>query len=182
MTERKVQFGSGPKKLHPSGWENYDKDVNISRPLKFGDGSVDYILAEHVIEHVPCRAALQFLEECYRVLRPNGVARIIVPGLERYARRAGWEHLEYMKKRGWIADISTQQAVKVCIRGHGHLSWWTEELLEVVMEAVGFETDVCWPHQSRHEALQEVDCHHKDVGIDFNLMESVVVEGSKRVI
>lgn len=47
---RKIQFGCGGNKL--DGWENYDRDVNISKPLPFEDNSIRFIFAEHVLEHV----------------------------------------------------------------------------------------------------------------------------------
>lgn len=56
----------------------YDLDVVAdARRLPFRDGSLDRISADSVIEHVP--HPHQVLAECFRVLRPGGVLKIITP-------------------------------------------------------------------------------------------------------
>jgi SAM-dependent methyltransferase len=53
-----------------------DQTMDI-RSLTFGDGSFDLVLCNHVLEHVwEDRAAMA---ELYRVLRPGGVALVMVP-------------------------------------------------------------------------------------------------------
>lgn len=41
----------------------------------------------HLLEHLDRDAAVAFLEESYRVLRPGGIVRIVVPDLELIVRR-----------------------------------------------------------------------------------------------
>jgi SAM-dependent methyltransferase len=43
------------------------------------DGTVDAIYASHVFEHISVYRCPRVLADCYRVLIPNGVIRIIVP-------------------------------------------------------------------------------------------------------
>lgn len=52
---------------------------DLLRPLPLPDGSVDRILSEHFLEHIPLHGIAHVLRECHRVLRPGGVARIAVP-------------------------------------------------------------------------------------------------------
>lgn len=59
---------------------------NLLDPFPFADGSFDAVYHSHVLEHFPRHAALDFLRECLRVLRPGGVLRVAVPDLELLAR------------------------------------------------------------------------------------------------
>jgi predicted SAM-dependent methyltransferase len=54
---------------------------NITKPLPFAEGSVACIYSAHVLEHLYREDALALLHECYRVLEPRGILRIVVPDL-----------------------------------------------------------------------------------------------------
>ena len=55
------------------------------RRLPFADGAVDGIRVEHFVEHLEPREELpNFLRDAIRVLRSEGVLRIIVPDARRY--------------------------------------------------------------------------------------------------
>jgi predicted SAM-dependent methyltransferase len=43
----------------------------------FGDETLDFVIASHLIEHLP--NPLGFLKECQRVLRANGILYLVVP-------------------------------------------------------------------------------------------------------
>lgn len=58
--------------------------LDIARPLPFDDGSVDWVYAEHLIEHVPLPVATAWLAEVRRVLAPGGLLRLSTPDLRRY--------------------------------------------------------------------------------------------------
>ena len=78
-----VNIGCGSRKYPGQiGLDRYpasaaDLLADLSRGLPFADGSVDEIVAEHVLEHVPDLVAL--MEEIHRVLAPGGVLRLEVP-------------------------------------------------------------------------------------------------------
>ncbi len=58
--------------------------LDITRPLPFADHSVDWVYAEHLIEHVPLGTAVHWLGEVRRILRPGGLLRLTTPDLARY--------------------------------------------------------------------------------------------------
>lgn len=71
------------------GWLTLDLDqpsdvmCNIKREqLPFLDGSVGYLYASHVLEHLKDDEIRFFLRECHRVLRPSGLLRLVVPDLD----------------------------------------------------------------------------------------------------
>jgi predicted SAM-dependent methyltransferase len=59
--------------------------LDIGAPLPFDDGSVDWVYAEHLIEHVPLPVAIRWLTEVRRILAPGGLLRITTPDLAKYA-------------------------------------------------------------------------------------------------
>jgi predicted SAM-dependent methyltransferase len=85
-----LHVGSGFVRL--DGWLNTDVlpisplYLNAKRPLPMKDNTVSYIFGEHFINYVSRKQARAFFEECYRVLRPEGVLRIATIDIEALAR------------------------------------------------------------------------------------------------
>jgi len=80
-----VNLGSGTKKLHDE-ITNVDiypfKNVDVvadARDLPFKDGSVDLIICDSVLEHVP--QAYQAIKEMSRVVKPGGYVYVTIPFL-----------------------------------------------------------------------------------------------------
>jgi len=83
----KLNLGCGYNKL--DGYINVDRDLNcspdivadIEKPLPFEDSSVDEIMMVHVLEHLgqDTETYLNIWKEFYRVLKNQGVIKIIVP-------------------------------------------------------------------------------------------------------
>jgi len=55
---------------------------NLCLGIPVPDESCDVLYQSHLLEHFPKRFALEFLKECYRVLKPGGIIRIVQPDLE----------------------------------------------------------------------------------------------------
>jgi predicted SAM-dependent methyltransferase len=60
--------------------------LDICRPLPLADGCVDWVYAEHLVEHVGPDDAIGWLAEVRRILAPGGVLRLTTPDLRRYAQ------------------------------------------------------------------------------------------------
>jgi predicted SAM-dependent methyltransferase len=78
-----------------SEWINVDvvpaspavRRVDLARGLPFPDRSIDACYCSHVLEHLRPDDAGRALAELFRVLRPGGVVRIVVPDLRRVAEQ-----------------------------------------------------------------------------------------------
>ena len=55
--------------------------VNLRRWLPFGSGTVECVYASHVFEHLYEDEARGLLTECHRILKPQGMIRLVVPDL-----------------------------------------------------------------------------------------------------
>jgi predicted SAM-dependent methyltransferase len=102
-----VNLGCGAK--GKQGWINVDafKAPNVNcvfdcrKSLPFPDNSVKGIFCEHFFEHIDYTEEVPyFLSECYRVLQPGGVIRLIVPDATKYLEgyfQDGWELLSKIR-------------------------------------------------------------------------------------
>jgi predicted SAM-dependent methyltransferase len=87
-----LNLGCG-NRFHPD-WINVnfvstDEGViahNLTQGIPFADCSFDLVYHSHLLEHFAKNDAESFLKDCYRVLRPQGVLRLVVPDLEQIAR------------------------------------------------------------------------------------------------
>ena len=59
---------------------------NLIQGIPYPDASFDVVYHSHLLEHLPKTAVEPFLKECYRILRPQGVMRVVVPDLEQIVR------------------------------------------------------------------------------------------------
>ena len=59
---------------------------DLLKGINFPDNTFDVIYHSHVIEHIPKNKVFSFIQECYRVLKPEGIIRIVTPDLENIAK------------------------------------------------------------------------------------------------
>lgn len=169
----RLNFGCGTNRLE--GWKNFDSEIDITKRLPFADASADFILAEHVIEHVEFKQALAFMRECRRVLKPGGVARFATPSIEKVWQNADAEYFAFVKR--WSKEEGMRPAIQALLDCHGHKAPWTESLLLVTAFQAGFDNvKACAPLSSDFPELVGVEGHHRVIGEKFNAIETVVCE------
>ena len=91
-SKRLLNLGCGSW-FHPD-WINVDLAStsphvlahDLRKTLPFPSQTFDAVYHSHVLEHLERPDARKLVEECARVLRPGGIARIVVPDLETIAR------------------------------------------------------------------------------------------------
>ncbi len=171
------QFGAGTLHLPPP-WRNFDLDCDITKPLPFESGSTDFVFSEMCIEHVTPQQAWNAIDEFFRILKPGGVVRLVIPDFVKNWREMD-EH--YRRVNGGVTGAKTdKEHARSIIFGHGHQSMWTCTMLECVLEAIGFVKVVSVPmFFSVHDELRNIEQHHKSVGVECASVESGCCEGTK---
>jgi len=81
---RSGESGTDQGRIFLVDGESYFVELDARESLPFATGSLDWVYAEHFIEHVPLADAISWLAEVRRVLAPNGVVRLTTPDLRRY--------------------------------------------------------------------------------------------------
>ena len=99
---------------NPAGYLHHD----LRNGIPFPDGSADVVYSSHLLEHLERKDALPFLREIYRVLKRDGILRIVVPDLE----RAVTAYLQALAASRVDADDRLDKGE--------HLEWATISLLD----------------------------------------------------
>ncbi len=89
-----LNLGCGKNYVSTEEWINIDfvsigKDVishNLLKGIPFEDNTFDLIYHSHVLEHFSKNDGINFIAECYRVLKPGGIIRVVIPDLEKITR------------------------------------------------------------------------------------------------
>jgi SAM-dependent methyltransferase len=76
------------------GWINLDyasasfavRRANLLGHLPLNDGTAALVYSPHFLEHIPHEQVKPFQQECFRILKPGGVLRLVVPDLETLCR------------------------------------------------------------------------------------------------
>jgi predicted SAM-dependent methyltransferase len=148
---RAIKERPGPLRLHlgcggeaKEGWVNIDLigdpvelAWNLAHGVPFDDSSVSAIFHEHLLEHIPLRAGIGFMDECFRVMEPGAIMRIGVPDagrlLESYnGDRSYLERIHPGRPTGMLA-------VQELFYWHRHMTMYDEETLALLFRAAGFE-------------------------------------------
>lgn len=88
-----INLGCG-NRFHPD-WVNVNFTsssprvvaADLSRGIPYPDQSFDLVYHSHLLEHFSKAAAPAFMSECFRVLKPGGIIRVAIPGLEGIVRQ-----------------------------------------------------------------------------------------------
>ena len=141
-----------------------------------------------MIEHVSYNGGVSMLGECYRVMKPGGILRLITPDLASVVSLYGTEPTEIRRKYlSYFYETfipSGQPANPACalnalFRLWGHEFLYDEETLSAAMQAAGFRSVIrrCLG-ESVHSELRnlENEGRYPEGLLDF---ESVALEGCK---
>lgn len=139
----RLHLGCGDNLL--PGWTNVDLfgmpgvvAWNLTRRLPVADASVDVIFTEHFIEHISHEAALRFLSDCFRVLKPGGTLRVSTPDLQKLVVEYSAERLNEWQDVGW-SPTTPCRLLNEGMRSWGHLFIFDEDELRADLAANGFE-------------------------------------------
>lgn len=163
---------------HP-GWVNIDVKPypGVDRVLDVRDGlpfeDVDFIFAEHFLEHLDLPDALKLLRDCRAALRDDGVLRLTTPNLDwvwamMYASR--WKQIEgtytaMIDAAAWQHDAAAARdclSMNRSFRAWGHKFLYNAAMLEEVLHRAGF-ANVAWRTygESTHDALRDLERHER---------------------
>jgi hypothetical protein len=156
------------------GWQNHDLDVNLNKPLPWGDATADRIFCEHGIEHLTQQAGFKFIAECRRILKPGGILRLAFPQPTPSLRFSD-KYRTLAKSQGF--DATDAGCIKMMMTGWDHKSLWNTQLACAAAIAAGFDyaTDRLYG-QSPDEHLRDVERHHVGGDRDIVVEETGIIE------
>jgi len=123
----------------------WPKDVrrhDVKKGLPFAEQSVSCIYSSHTFEHFSWAESLAVAKECFRVLRPGGVLRVVVPDLQLIAR-------EYLRDSDPMAShrfvdrlLLSHTIHDLFHRGAHHSQMFDESSLIALLRQAGFEEPI----------------------------------------
>jgi len=149
-----------------------DYEADLRFPLMIEDAAVDGIFTEHTIEHLTYDQVEQLLHECYRILKPSGTLRIVVPDIGIFAKNyaennVGWfeEWEKYMFINSGDPDrinrrmISPMIAISFVTQEYGHVSCWDFETMDKFLQKASFKNirKVAFKESSDKRLLKDND-------------------------
>ena len=140
-----LHLGCGSQRF--PGWLNADIDgavyLDLGRPFPLPDRSVAFVYHEHVIEHLPLDVTKRMLDECFRVMRPDGRMRISCPDFEMLARNYLQSPQYYFEtpiyqEKGYAPYRTALQRLCHVVYDFGHHWMWDFESLSLALTTAGF--------------------------------------------
>jgi len=167
----KLNIGSFLDMFH-YGWVNIDiqdlsewakingyifRKVDVLKGLFYKDNSVDIILASHFIEHLTRVEGLKFLRECHRVLKPNGLIRLVVPDAKLLVEKyLSGEIMEYRHVNIGVEKAKDEAEAFFHLLLAGHKTVYDFESLKRLMQEAGFTAiKQMPPFKSQHPAIEK---------------------------
>ncbi len=163
----KVHLGSGPNIL--PGWTNVDYNpdfqpeviADLKGPFPFESSTVDFIHSEGCLCQFDLRGGQHFVAECFRILKPGGVMRVLSPDLRRLLQQylESPEPLVELWRSAVPIPLVTETAGEVVNTGIRdlHQFMYDAQTLEHVLRKAGFEPYSVAFNESAHEPLRGID-------------------------
>lgn len=167
----KLNLGAGPY-WEKSGWHILDHKLKKNEKNKVcGDiskinlksNSCDVVFISHVLEHIPHLKIQKVLAEINRVLKKNGILRILVPDMEKFAKAYVKKDKKFFIKAkeedtslrqdlgygGMLANLFVSPGqdtvlfdrnIKEFISGYAHLYSYDFFMMKKILQMTGFGT------------------------------------------
>jgi SAM-dependent methyltransferase len=165
-----LEIGAG-NKTGSNGWttldnrEGADLYWDLRDGIPFPEESIDKIYTSHTFEHIPFPALQALIQECHRVLKPQGSLSVCVPNARLYieAYISGAEFID--KSTCWQPGLcdtgsSIDQVNYTAYMGGEHCYMFDEESLTKILrlngfnqaELRGFDLEIDLPERN-HESI-----------------------------
>jgi predicted SAM-dependent methyltransferase len=147
-SHNRLEIGAGISKK--DGIVTSDLDLKSDYPfdlrvgLPFPDESVEFIYAEHVLEHFQYRDVQVLLGECKRVMKPGAVLKVSVPDarvyLDAYCKPDGFDYRVFCTfDTGLNYKFKINYVNYMFYMGGHHRHMFDEESLLSTLKCVGFD-------------------------------------------
>jgi predicted SAM-dependent methyltransferase len=152
----------GAARLLPGSNDYWPRKLNvhdIRKGLPYRDSSLRYVYSSHCFEHLYLDQAMRFLGECFRVLKPGGILRLVVPDLELLIR--GYIEAKQASSEGGHAELPADTFVRhlLMVREaapRGIVDRWFKPVL-------GKHTIHCWAYDCQSLSARFLEAGFTDV-------------------
>jgi ubiquinone/menaquinone biosynthesis C-methylase UbiE len=160
---------------------NWDKNIyiyDLTREFPWPGSSIDIIYSSHTLEHFSKEDGRRFLSECRRVLRKDGIIRIIVPDLKKVVTEYTEGRIyadDFVEKLGVLygsTNNSMKKRFSIFFEYPHKCMYDTPRLLEILKE-IGFEVTARNAFDSDIDEIRVIE-------LEGRTENAAIVEGRKR--
>jgi ubiquinone/menaquinone biosynthesis C-methylase UbiE len=165
-------------KLFNLDWNEKIYLHDLTTKFPWADSSIDIVYSSHTLEHFTKEDGRRFLAECHRVLRKDGIIRIVVPNL----RHDVTEYIEgrisaddFVESLGVLYESSNNTLKKrlAPFFQFPHKCMYDNPRLIEILNEIGFEATARAAFDSDIDDIQLVE-------LESRTKNAVIVEGRKR--
>jgi predicted SAM-dependent methyltransferase len=161
--------------------ENDIRFASATRRIPCPDNSAEVVYSSHMIEHLDCGEARDFLREAKRVLRPGGIIRLAVPDLGRliddYRASGDADRFVAGTNMSMARSVSRVSRIRLALIGPRHHLWMYDgRSLSKLLHEAGF-ADVCVMPQGETN-ISDPGC----LDLEERAEESVYVEAARELV
>jgi predicted SAM-dependent methyltransferase len=113
---------------------------DITKPLPWGDQTLKGIYSEHCLEHITFADCLFAVKQFFRVLKPGGAVRIVVPDgelyIDLYNKARTGEKIEFPYPSE--EEVTPMMSVNRIFQEFTHVFIYDEATMRLVMQQAGF--------------------------------------------
>jgi len=167
-------------KLFNVDWDDRIVLHNLTTTFPWPTGSVDVVYSSHTLEHMNREQGRRFLAECHRVLKDNGVIRIVVPDLRCIVDdylRGELKADDFVEKLDVLYHDSPN-ALKRKLAPFvqfPHQCMYDNARLEAILREIGFDARVRGGLDSDIPNIDQIELRGRTEG-------AAIVEGRKRAL
>lgn len=160
-------------KVFQTDWPETVRICDLTKPLPFPTNSVDAVYSAHCLEHFTKTSAERIVAETFRVLKPGGVLRLLVPDSEGLLKSYADGKIDAsdLLYKALVVQDTPPRLLRAPQVSDNHLCLYDHKSVIRLLERSGFRpVEVCQPFQGRIENLEQIESPKR-------VLESVIVEG-----
>jgi predicted SAM-dependent methyltransferase len=143
------------------------------KPYPLKSSSLEGIYTEHCLEHIGLSDFEKNMHEFFRLLKPGGTVRIIMPDgeiyLDIYQKRKNGENIQMPFEKEYISPMARINGI---FRNHGHRFIYDFHTVKKLLEKAGFK-DI------KKKSFSQGRDKHLLIDTESRAIESLYVEASK---
>jgi len=161
----------------PRVWDEKIFIHNLNKRFPWESNSVDIIYCSHTLEHFSKQEGLTFLKECHRVLKRDGILRIVVPDLKNFVeeyRKGRMRADDFVEKLGVLYEKkqSRLKNLLMTVSQFPHRCMYDTETLSIILTSIGFAVE---SQQSLKSNIPDINT----IELAERTENAVIVEGKK---
>jgi SAM-dependent methyltransferase len=135
---------------HQQGLFRRLRYLNVTKTFPFPSDHFECVYSSHMLEHIPKQFVEGVLKEIYRVLKPGGVVRTVVPDLDHFIT-----HYDATNPDQFVSAVFQTEA-----HGAKNRHWWmyNGHSLSRLLSSLGFQdVTICRYQQGKCPDIERLD-------------------------